>query len=281
MVEAGVGGDANERTFELTNVGGDARGDELEGFGGNRAVIALGLVAQDGEPRLEVGRLNVGDQAPLEPAAQPLLQCRYGIGHAVAGDDDLLVGTVQRVERVEELLLQTFLALHELDVVDQQHVDVAVAALEVGDGVGTDAVDVLVEERLGADVANDVVLVVAVHVVPDGMQQVGLAETGRAVDEQRVVRLGPGVSATRNAAASANWLDAPLTNASNVYRGFMPPLLAGIAEPTSAAVVARLDRCVGNLFDELLLGRVGDLHLDDELTIGGADLFEASRTNGR
>ncbi len=27
------------------------------------------------------------------------------------------------------------LALHELDVVDQQHVDVAIAALELGDGV--------------------------------------------------------------------------------------------------------------------------------------------------
>ena len=31
------------------------------------------------------------------------------------------------------------------------------------------------------------VLVVVVHVVPDGVQQVGLAEAGRAVDEQRVV----------------------------------------------------------------------------------------------
>src|SRR4051794_7095221 len=40
----------------------------------------------------------------------------------------------------------------------------------------------------------------------------------------------PGVSATRNAAASANWLEAPFTNASNVYRGFMPPVIAGIAE---------------------------------------------------
>ena len=137
-------------------------------------------------------------------------------------DDDLLVGAVQRVERVEELLLEPLLALHELDVVDEQHVDVAVAALEVGDGVGADGVDVLVEERLGGDVAHDVVLVVVVHVVADGVQQVGLAQTGRAVDEQRVVRLRPGVSATRSAAARANWLDAPLTNASNVYRGFMP-----------------------------------------------------------
>ena len=52
------------------------------------------------------------------------------LGRQVAGDDDLLVGVVQRVERVEELLLGLHLALQELDVVDEQDVDVAVAALE-------------------------------------------------------------------------------------------------------------------------------------------------------
>ena len=160
VVEAGVGGDPDQRALELTDVGGDVRGDELERLGRHRTVVALGLVAQDGEAGLEVGRLDVGDQAPLEPAAQPVLERRDGVGHAVGGDHDLLVGPVQRVERVEELLLESFLAFHELDVVDQQHVDVAVAALEVGDGVGADGVDVLVEERLGGDVADDVVLVV-------------------------------------------------------------------------------------------------------------------------
>lgn len=39
---------------------------------------------------------------------------------------------MQRVEGVEELFLDTFLAFDELDVVDQQDVDVAVTALERG-----------------------------------------------------------------------------------------------------------------------------------------------------
>ena len=98
-----------------------------------------------------------------------------------------LLAPCKRVEGVEELLLQTFLALHELDVVDEQDVDLAVAALEAGRRVGSDRVDVLVEEGLGADVAHDVVLVVAMHVVTDRVQQMGLAEAGRAIDEQRVV----------------------------------------------------------------------------------------------
>ena len=54
------------------------------------------------------------------------------LGRPVGGDHDLLVGVVQRVEGVEELLLGLLLALQELDVVDQQDVDVAVAALEAG-----------------------------------------------------------------------------------------------------------------------------------------------------
>ena len=111
-------------------------------------------------------------------------------GTRSTGDDDLLVRAVQRVERVEELLLQALAVLQELDVVDEQDVDLPVAALEGVAGVGPDGVDELVEERLGGHVAHLVVLVVVVHVVPDGVQQVGLAESGRAVDEQRVVRAG-------------------------------------------------------------------------------------------
>ena len=44
---------------------------------------------------------------------------------------DLLLRVVQRVERVEELVLRAFLARDELDVVDEQHVDAAVALAEI------------------------------------------------------------------------------------------------------------------------------------------------------
>ena len=58
--------------------------------------------------------------------------CR-SLGRAVGGEHDLAAGVIQRVEGVEELLLGAGLALQELDVVDEQHVDVAEARLE---GVG-------------------------------------------------------------------------------------------------------------------------------------------------
>ena len=91
---------------------------------------------------------------------------------------------------MEELLLGLHLALQELDVVDQQDVDVPVAALEGAGLVVSDAVDEVVGELLGVHVADPDPGIEVLRVVPDGVQQVGLAEPGLAVDEERVVGLG-------------------------------------------------------------------------------------------
>jgi hypothetical protein len=115
---------------------------------------------------------------------------------SVGGQHDLLVGVVEGVEGVEELFLGLGLALEELDVVDEQDVDVAVAPLEAVLAVVADRVDELVGELLAGDVAHLRVGVEAADVVADRVQQVGLPQPGLAVDEQRVVglagRLGDG-----------------------------------------------------------------------------------------
>jgi hypothetical protein len=142
-----------------------------------------------GDAGLEVGRLDVGDEAPLEAVAQSVLQRLQPLRRAVGGQDDLLVGVVEGVEGVEELLLGLGLPLQELDVVDEEHVDVAVAALEAVLPVVADRVDELVGELLARDVAHLGSVVERADVVADGVEQVGLAQPGVAVDEQRVVGL--------------------------------------------------------------------------------------------
>ena len=87
--------------------------------------------------RLEIRRLDVGDQAPLEARAQTLFERGNLVRRTIAADDDLLLRVVQRVERVEELVLRAFLAGDELDVVDEQHVDRAIALAELEDAVVT------------------------------------------------------------------------------------------------------------------------------------------------
>ena len=189
-VQAGEGRHPDQRALQLPDVGGDPAGDVLQYLGRRVQALLDGLAAQDRDAGLQLGRLDVGQQPPLEPAAQPVLQRDQPLGGTVAGDDDLLAGVVQGVEGVEELLLRAFLVLQELDVVDQQHVDVAVAAAEAVLLAVPDHVDEVVGELLRADVPDLQAGVQGLRVMPDRVQQVGLAQPGVTVDEQRVVRLG-------------------------------------------------------------------------------------------
>src|SRR3990170_1700990 len=129
-VERGVGQDAHQGPFELADVRRDLRCDKREDLVVDLEVVHDRLLAQNSDPRLEVRRLDVGYQSPLEPAYQPVLEGLYVLGVAVGGDDDLLVLLVERVEGVEEGLLGLHLVLQELDVVHQEHVVLPVALLE-------------------------------------------------------------------------------------------------------------------------------------------------------
>ena len=150
-------------------------------------MLAFRLVSQDCKPGFYIGWLNVGDKTPTESSTQTIFERGDGIRHAVAGDDDLLAGSMQGIEGVEELLLQTFFAFHELNVVDEQDVNFAITPFERTDGVVANAIDIFVEERFGGDITNFVIGVVLVHVGTDGMKQVCFAKPRRPVDEERVV----------------------------------------------------------------------------------------------
>ena len=102
---------------------------------------------------------------------------------------DLLSRSVEGVESVDELLLGPLLSLEHLDIVDQQRVERAIARLEQLRPITSKGSDELAREPLGGRVVNDEGRVVAAHVVDDGAQQVGLSESRRAMQEERVVRL--------------------------------------------------------------------------------------------
>ena len=73
-IEVGIGGHPVECALDLTDVVGDVSHDELEDHIGDRGVGLLGLFADDGETSLQVRRLDVGDQAHLEPGPETALQ---------------------------------------------------------------------------------------------------------------------------------------------------------------------------------------------------------------
>ena len=97
---------------------------------------------------------------------------------------------MQRVEGVEKLLLRALLAGQKLDIVDQQHIGLAIPLAELLHRGGFDRGDRLVGEFFTIHIDNVEIRMVFLDLDLDGVQKVGLAQTGRPVDEQRVVRAG-------------------------------------------------------------------------------------------
>ena len=117
--------------MQLAHVGVDATGELDQRVALGLAVGQAGLAhqaPQDGEAGGEVGRLDLDGQAPLEAVAEALGEGRELARHAVGGEHDLAAPLIKGVEGVEELFFGVLFALEELDVVDEQHVEVAVAA---------------------------------------------------------------------------------------------------------------------------------------------------------
>ena len=126
------GDDADEGALELADVGADVGGDEESHVGGYGGVLGLRFTLEDCDFSLEIGWLDVGDEAPFEAAAETVFDVAEFFGGAVAGEDDLLGFFVKRIEGVEELLLHALFAGEELDVVDEEDVDGAELVAEAG-----------------------------------------------------------------------------------------------------------------------------------------------------
>ncbi len=92
---------------------------------------------------------------------------------------------------MKELLFGLF-AFEELDVVDQEHVGMAVFVAKFERLIVLDRDDELVGELLRGHVHDAGARILVQHAVPDRMHQMGLAQTDPAVEKQRVVGAGRG-----------------------------------------------------------------------------------------
>ena len=83
-VQLAPGDEPHQRAFKLAHVGAHVRGDEERDIGGQVHLLALRLLLQDGDLGFEIGRLNVGDQAPLEARAQAIFNLGKFLRRTVA-----------------------------------------------------------------------------------------------------------------------------------------------------------------------------------------------------
>ncbi len=186
--EMGVGRHTNQRALEAANVSADAIGEEGQYVPGNFHAHALHFVAQNGEAGFHIGRLKVGDQAPLKTTHEAMLEVLDFTGRPVASEHELFVGFVQRVEGVEKFLLNALLAGEELNVINQQHIGLPIFFAELHQLIFLNGGDVFVGKFLGGNIRNLGRLLGADHVLANSVQQVRLAKAGAAVEEERIVR---------------------------------------------------------------------------------------------
>ncbi len=190
-VQGGEGRDPDEGTFEFPDVAGDLGGDVLEYLGRCDQPLLDALLAEDGDARLEVGRLNVGDQPPLEAGAHAGPRSRascFGGRSEVTTICLLELCSVLKVWKNSScvwILPPRNWMSSTRSTSTSRYRRWKLAALSSRMLLMNSLVN-----SSELDVAHPGALVEGAGVVPDGVQQMGLSESGAAVDEQRVVGTG-------------------------------------------------------------------------------------------
>ena len=189
VVQVPVGQQLFHDAFNLAHVVGDVHRNVVAHIVPQLNAKAPGFVFQNGHSGLVVRGLDVRQQAPFKPGAQPVLQGEHIAGLPVGGHDDLLVLLVELVEGMEEFLLGGLLAGDELDIVDEEQIAFPVLAAEFHVFAAGDGGDQLVGKFIALDVDDVGFRVLPPDAVGDGVEQMGLAHAGGAVDEQGVIHL--------------------------------------------------------------------------------------------
>ena len=189
VVQIPVGQDLLDGAFDLTDIVGDIDGDVVAYIIVQIQTQMLGLVFQNGHTGLVVRGLDVRQQTPLETGLQTVFQGQHIAGTTVGGHDDLLMLLVELVEGMEKFFLGGFLAGDELDIVDEEQIGLPILAAELDILTALNGSDQLVGELVALDVDDLGVRLLLADAIGDGVEQMGLAHAGRAVDEQGVVHI--------------------------------------------------------------------------------------------
>lgn len=137
------------------------------------------------------GRLDVYGQAGFEARDESSLETLQILGRYIGSNDNTLICLMQCIERMEELIQGGFLAAEELDIVNKQHINLSVSAVEFSNLTLAlvrvlQRVNEFVREFLRRDVSNLQPGILDQCIVADGVQQVGFAQARSAIDTQRV-----------------------------------------------------------------------------------------------
>lgn len=272
--------DAVQCTFQLADVIGDLFGDEaadIVDIFRPFEIHRFGLLLENGDSRLKVGRLKVGDEIPGEAGTQSLFEVVQLIRRSVARDDNLLIGFPETVKGIEEFFLRLLLAFEELDIIDEKDVDIAILVLEFAGAAACDGLNQLICEHLGRNVEHIRARMISYNIDADGLHEMRLAESGCTVDEERIIsfgrRFGDG-ERCRISILIARARDEGLEGLARIEDELFIQLLLLALRRLARAVhfifIARLDDDAILLPEDLLEGRLDEMHIAilDELQKG-------------
>jgi len=168
-------------------VGVDALGDVAEYFVVEFEPAEARLALQDRHACFKTRARDLGNQAPLKSADEPVFELGDLAGRGVRANNNLAVGLEELVERVEKLFLGALFVGQEVDVIDDEHVRVAVAVTELAHLAGGDGLDELVHKAFARNINNPEIRLLVQDALTNRLQEVRLTQAHAAVNEQRVV----------------------------------------------------------------------------------------------
>ena len=183
-----------DRAFEFATVLRQAHRQKVDDIARKRerriggALFAQTLF-QHLETQLVVERDQLGDETALQTRPHPLVETLDLVRSPCRRDDDLLSAVEQRVDDVIEFLFRA-LALQELEIVDQQHMDVAEALFECERIGRAQRLDELIAEALGRQIQHLRARRPALHFPRNRLQKMAFAKSDGGMDVKRIVARG-------------------------------------------------------------------------------------------
>ena len=118
----GLGDYAYQAALQLPDVPRHPLGHVFDHFRRQMGVFPLGLLSEDLHPGLEVRRSDGRDQDAVQPRLQFVGEFRNVFRIGVAGVKDSLPPVHQLIQRIDQFVLDLFLAAQKFHFFEQEHI---------------------------------------------------------------------------------------------------------------------------------------------------------------
>ena len=148
--------------------------------------VVVQLFVDDGDPRFQIGELQIRAESPLEPGKQSLLHSLQIHRSTIRGQYDLLVILMQVIEDLKKDILGFLLSSERVYIIYDEHIDHLIKVNKVVFGVPTDGLDELRLEFFSRHIQHCFFGILIFYRNADTMRQMGLAQSHTSIDEQGV-----------------------------------------------------------------------------------------------